>query len=259
MTLVKAGCGHCHPSDFFIERPQGSGNWLLLIIKSSGQFVIAGERHIVRPNSMVLYRKGTPQFYGALGGQYCDDWMHMHLDGDDEDRINELGIPIDAPFALGDTVRISACITEIYREYRTDGTLARSNTSLNFHLLLNRVREALDARQKGYTIHYRKLLEIRADIYMFPAQDWSVDVVSGAVCLSRSSTQHLYREVFGVSITEDVIAARVSAAKHLLQVSMAPVYSVAKDCGYASDIHFIRQFKAHTGSTPHQYRLAQQS
>ncbi|MNC73208.1 HTH-type transcriptional regulator GadW [compost metagenome] len=52
----------------------------------------------------------------------------------------------------------------------------------------------------------------------------------------------------------DVIASRVEHAKYLLTTTDISVKKIAEMCGYASEIHFMRQFKQQLGLTPSQYR-----
>ena len=42
------------------------------------------------PNTVILCKMGTPQLYGALSGDFCNDWLHVELDeaemcGDEND------------------------------------------------------------------------------------------------------------------------------------------------------------------------------
>lgn len=254
MRLHKAGLGHRHANDFSICRPHGSGDWLLLVIKSPAIFAVGGREYAVEPHSVILYPEGHPQVYGARYGEYCDDWMHFALEETDILRIRELGIPIGEPFGLVDTTRISAVIGDIYREYQGGGPLAADSISLLFFLLLNRIRQAMDGRGKPWSVHLQRFLDLRADIYLRPAELWSVDRVAGRLNLSRSAVQHLWRDLLGCALMDDIIESRLAHARQLLSTTTLTVYRIAESCGYASDIHFIRQFRQRMGTTPLQWR-----
>ncbi|MGB4091586.1 MAG: hypothetical protein WBK46_06540 [Ruminococcus flavefaciens] len=43
MIINNAGYDHCHDADFFIERPEGSGDNLLLLLKTDTIFTIDGK------------------------------------------------------------------------------------------------------------------------------------------------------------------------------------------------------------------------
>ena len=66
--------------------------------------------------------------------------------------------------------------------------------------------------------------------------------------------QKLYKTHFGISYMEDLIDARTSMAKQLLQTTDLQVTEIAEACGYRNDVHFMRQFKEKTGMSPSEYR-----
>lgn len=72
--------------------------------------------------------------------------------------------------------------------------------------------------------------------------------------MSRSSFQHLYKELFGISAITDVILSRIDHAKYLLSTTDIPIKKISEMCGYNNDIHFMRQFKKVTEITPTKYR-----
>ena len=67
MKIVRTGYNYRHGAEFKINRPTGSGDYLLLIIRSDAFAVINGEKKLISPNSALIYNKGTPQLYGAAG------------------------------------------------------------------------------------------------------------------------------------------------------------------------------------------------
>ena len=72
--------------------------------------------------------------------------------------------------------------------------------------------------------------------------------------LSVPHFQALYKEEFGISCYEDVINARMEKARYYLKNTVLPIKTVAELCGYANDVHFIRQFRQRTGMTAGEYR-----
>jgi AraC-like DNA-binding protein len=64
----------------------------------------------------------------------------------------------------------------------------------------------------------------------------------------------MYKKVFGIPVSADVINARVSLAKLLLVNTKCTQREIAERCGYATVFYFMRQFKEATGMTPGDYR-----
>jgi AraC-like DNA-binding protein len=61
--------------------------------------------------------------------------------------------------------------------------------------------------------------------------------------------------MFGTSPINDLIEARISAARSLLMAEGdLSVAQVAERLGYNDQYHFIRQFKAANGQSPGQFR-----
>ena len=64
----------------------------------------------------------------------------------------------------------------------------------------------------------------------------------------------LYKQYFRTTYVSDVIAVRIQLAEDLLLSTPDSVERVAERCGYWNTEHFIRQFRAATGTTPHRFR-----
>ena len=62
MEIRNAGYNHCHDTDFIIDRPKGSGDNLLLLLKTDCIVTLDGVDQLVPANSVFLYPKDAPQF-----------------------------------------------------------------------------------------------------------------------------------------------------------------------------------------------------
>lgn len=117
----------------------------------------------------------------------------------------------------------------------------------------NRVRR-LHIDEEKVQEHIRCLNELRQEIYQDPAKKWTVDTMARMTMLSRAYFQRMYKQCFGVSVSSDIIAARIALAKKLLLRKTLPIYRIASECGYSSEIYFMQQFKKETGMTPTQFQ-----
>lgn len=59
MIIHNVGYNHCHDADFFIDRPDGSGDYLLLVLKTDTIFTLDGKDTIVPKNSFFLYKRNA--------------------------------------------------------------------------------------------------------------------------------------------------------------------------------------------------------
>ena len=63
MIINNIGYNHCHDSDFYIDRQNGSGDNLLLLVKNETIFFFFLEDYDVPENSFFMYQKGRPPYY----------------------------------------------------------------------------------------------------------------------------------------------------------------------------------------------------
>jgi AraC family transcriptional regulator of arabinose operon len=239
--------GYCfrHPSDFRIHRPHGSGDHLLLVVRSAATFELNGQTVHTPPGTVLLLDKGMPQMYGGDGGEFVNDWVHFTPDETMPD------LPWGVPIEWGDVRELSDLIARIVDAFYSPDGYREAIMSHYLSLLLLRIAQ----HQSGESIN--ALTRLRTEIYNDPAQEWTVPRLSAKAALSISYFQHIYKKTFGVSVMEDVIAARIEHAKYLLSRTDRTVSVIARDCGYENEVHFMRQFKARTNKTPSQWRNTQ--
>lgn len=255
MNIVNIGYNHCHDADLNIYRPNGSGDYLLLILKTSAIFNFGGKDTVTQPNSFILFKKGTPQLYRANYGTFANDWFHFTMDENDLSLINSLQIPFDKVTQIGDINALSMIIKNMCYENYSTNIFKTDSVELYLKLFFIKLSEKIHyAEDDNISSYYDKMSVIRTKIYNMPYTDWNVDGLAHEVTMSKSYFQHLYKQIFGVSVINDVINSRIEHGKYLLTVTDSSVKKISEMCGYQNDIHFMRQFKTITGMTPSQYR-----
>ena len=83
ISLNAIGKDTRHTGDFCIWRPDGSGDNLLVIFKTSALLIIDGNEIIVPPDSLIIYKKDTPQYYKTICGNYANHFIHFNVTDDD--------------------------------------------------------------------------------------------------------------------------------------------------------------------------------
>ncbi len=256
MILNNIGYNHCHDADFFINRPHGSGDYLLLLVKTDAIFTLNGQDVIVPANSFFLFQKDRPQRYRCLPQRtFANDWIHFLFEDGEEEEMLALGLRYETPISLGNPHFVSFCIKSIANEFYTHHRHEQSNIRHYMALMLNHVSECLYPAE---TVHhnscYELLSTVRSRIYSGNYQFFSVECTAHEVRMSKSNFQHLYKRYFGVTFIEDLINSRIEHAKMLLLNTNLTGTEIAKLCGYHNFAHFSRQFKSKTARTPLTYR-----
>ncbi len=255
MKIVNLGYNYKHPQDFCINRPNGIGNFLLLILKSDAYLVLNNKKEYVTANSIIFYKKGTPQFFGAVGKEYVNDWITFEANNEDIAKFAEFQIPFEVVLSIGHTTQITNLIRNMYAEWYSKNLHKELSLNLYFDLILFKISELLKASKSvTYNAHYNALIDLRTEIYLNPQRKWNIADISQKMHLSRFYLQHLYSSFFNSSIMEDVSCSRIEHSKYLLSSTDASVKSIAQLCGYDNDVHFMRIFKKRVGVTPSQFR-----
>lgn len=255
MEIKKAGYNYRHPSKFVINRQHGSGDYLLLILKTEAYRMQNGERQTMPQNSVIIFQKGSPQIYGAVGEKYVNDWIHFDLAEEEEPAFAELEIPFDTVLPLRDIGELSGFVKKILSELHSRNIHSSASALRYFDLLLFKLSEKLHEQSpsKEHPL-YNQFYKLRSAIQLEPQNDWSIDLICKRMMLSRSHIQHIYKSFFDTSILTDVQNGRIEHAKYLLSATDMTVTAISHACGYESDVHFMRLFKKVTGITPSEFR-----
>ncbi len=107
MEIGAIGYNYSHDADFIMDRPNGFGCYLILLVKEKSIFEINGVKHDVKEGSFVMLTPTTSVLYKASGDKYCDDWLFFSVTDEDIARFQELDIPFNMPVYLSDITEIS--------------------------------------------------------------------------------------------------------------------------------------------------------
>ncbi|MDP4097384.1 helix-turn-helix domain-containing protein [Paenibacillus sp. P96] len=110
---------------------------------------------------------------------------------------------------------------------------------------------------KAESVSYGKRAEI-SEAYKYVALNIgrriSLDEVAEHLHLNASYFSRLFKKETGVTFIEYVTRMKVERAKELLDHTTHTVGEICELLGYDNQSYFIKTFKAHTGSTPAEYR-----
>jgi len=257
-TVLTGGNNARHPSTFFMSRPKGLSNYVLLIIKSHADFELNGITFIAKPGSAVLIDRNTPYQYHNPDGEYTDDWLHFECNDDEVFRSS--GVSFNEVFPLKNPAKFTLFIQQILWEKNyTPEKYRYENVDMLFHVLINNIILAYQERDtmRSYSPYYTKLQNVRLTLQAAPYEKYSPESFSEPLGISTSYFQHLYTTFFGISFQSDLINMRMEYAQNLIVTSNLTMEQIADICGYSSEVHFYRQFRKKSGMTPSDYRKSQ--
>lgn len=253
MIINSIGYHHPHGESFSVDRPWGTGGFLLILIKTPAVFRQNGKDIITKRNSFILYREGIAQHYRAYGEEYIDDWIHfMHEDSEEYHFPEKLRIPLGEVVCLEDISELSWLIRTMTCEYYSKGNFNEKISSLYIWILIYKLADKIRLIEHCGKADKIKLL--RADIYNSPQKNRTVDEMAKELSMSRSGFQHTYKKLFGVGVTHDINESRLERAKMLLSSTNLTVREIAEQSGFGSDTYFMRRFREKLNMTPTDYR-----
>ena len=146
MELHALGLNYSHDGSFDIRRPNGSGDNLLLIFKSSAVVRLHGREYSVSPDSAILYKKGTEQIYRACKGFYINHWLHFDCD---DMLTRDYSLPYDTIFMLSDAEKTEDILSTISRLSLSESGRREDYIELMLRMLLIRLGEEYSLSKSG--------------------------------------------------------------------------------------------------------------
>lgn len=258
MKIGSIGYSHSHDKTFVMDRPHGTGAWLFLIIKTPALFEINGVMQNVRENSFVVLSPQTPCRYTALDDRYTDDWLYLSAEEDNAGFFSRLEIPINKPVYLGNVQELSQIMHILtYEHYSAENyheEIEGRYLEIMFMKIARIIKNGKYQASRPFLEKNASLTHIRTRIFTQPETVESVERLAEETGMSLSGFQHSYKKLFGVSVKNDIVSGRLERSKRLLTATSLTLDKIAEQCGYASALTFIRQFKARFRKTPTEYR-----
>lgn len=258
ITVHAVGYQFLNRDGIDMNRKNGSGDYLFLHFRCATEVFLDGHYQLVPENSFFLFEKDAPQIYRKTDGIFLNDWIHFDFDTYDN-FFENLEIPFQTPIQIPESRLLTNLMEDIYTEFFNEGSMhpyiMDQNMQILFHKLSDIYRPLLE--KKAASAKYIPILhDLRKHILNYQYVPTGAAEIAESLHISVSYFQHIYKELFHTSLQQDLIRGRIEHAAMLLHGTSLPVTDIAKLCGYENLEHFSRQFKAHKGMSPKQFRAS---
>lgn len=248
-----------NPDYDIINRPDGSGDYLLLLFWTPMQIHLGGRRIQSREGAFLLYPPGSPQIYQAV---HRFNNSFIHFTSDDDSFTGEYKIPLNQVVYPSNPAALNEICRSIYVENvsKMDFYAQQSDHLLHqFFILFSRQYHICREDSSLSGSLYPQFQKARTEILTHIDRAWSASSMSALTNLSVSQFYHYYRLFFHRPPKAELLDARMERAKYLLQIEKLPVALAAAQSGFDNLSHFTRYFKNCCGMTPSEYAKTRSS
>lgn len=247
-------CGYniSNPDRDVIYRPNGSGDYLFLLVQSPMEFFRPRLSGYAEPGACMLYAPGLCQHYQAVK-EFRNSFVHFSADSTD---LEFCAIPENTVFYPGNQEEINYLLRQIYAEYLTKDLHYEKKMDSLMNLLFIAVSRHLNQASQHRGEDLPLLLDFqkaRLQILSHCDEEWSTERMCHLVNLGKSQFFSYYKLFFHNTPKAELLAARLDKAKDLLTNEAMQVQQAALLSGFRSLPHFTKYFKEACGCPPSEY------
>ena len=252
ISILEAECNYPVKQGSKLIRPHGVSNGIIaqylshlcLSIDGVPMNAVRGDILIVLPN--------TPHEY-----QCPEDLSHhwIHVDGDLQSLLDKFGLSANSLYHLENWEELSYIFCQVAIAWSDNNSFRETYVRLKTEELLVNIAMQLELQRNPAKIDTRLIMrfkKLRGEMIEHPERPWNIHDMAEKVYFSESYFYQMYRQVFGITPTRDLIEIRLGRSRTLLRDGYA-VSIVSELSGYENVSHFIRQFKKNTGLCPGEY------
>lgn len=251
--ILEANYRWIEPKNHKLTRENGASYFILAQFHSEICLEISGRFLNARPGNFLIVPPKTSHSY------ICQqDLLHhwIHVESDLTALLARYDIQAGQLYELYNAEEVSFLFHQISLAFHGRDPYRQEYLSLKIEELLLTIGAQLRSFPKTRHLNYsivQRLKSLRTHMLEHPEQDFSIAAMAEEVYLSQPYFQQVYKEYFGITPKQDLIAIRI----HHAQTNLLTGHSVeetAERCGYQNVEHFIRQFKKYTDQTPSHFK-----
>ncbi|MFB7996074.1 helix-turn-helix domain-containing protein [Streptomyces sp. NPDC056002] len=221
------------------------GLWQLHLYTYSGELVLEGQRHAIRPGHVSLVPPDV-EVHFHYGARRCEHlYAHFRLNGHDDRRT----VPV-----MQDAGAQAALLGGLLRQAVAALPASPARASAEVWTVLWRVA-ALGSREQAGQPH-PALTAATAYIEEHLAAPLAVPDIARAAGISHNHLTRLFRSGTGDTVVAYIRRRRMERARHLLQASTLPIQTVAAAVGIADLQAFNKACRRELGAPPRGIRAA---
>lgn len=253
ITISKLRHAFPETQGLVINREKGYGEYTFLHFFNSVKIRYKGEIIETHPHAVIIYDVGTPQYFSSETS-LVHDWVHFS--GDISELLKNCNIETDKIYYPSQSEFITSITKEMETEFYGDSPNKDSLLEHKISELFIKLGRAVsgDISPVFDRATKEKFRYLRGEMLSKVGDKWSVCRMAKTVGFSQSRFYSIYKSIYGITPTADLIGARIEKAKNMLVFGNLKIEQIAESLGYDNTTHFIRQFKKEVGISPSAFR-----
>ena len=236
-----------------IFRPSGSGDYLLLLLKTPMKVYLKEGLTVTRENACILYTPGFPQHYQAVR-RFCNSYLHF---SSGENPAQRFRLPENRIFYPTDPQEFDVYFRRLQQEFFSSSPYREEVIhclATELFIALSRSLSHPAAQKEEMAALYPAFQKLRLEMLSNCGQDWSLERLCRSISLEKSQFYSYYQRFFSSTPKSDLLQVRLEKAKNLLSNEALQVSEVARLCGFGNLAHFSRYFRKYCGCSPKEYK-----
>ncbi|MBE6865188.1 MAG: AraC family transcriptional regulator [Ruminococcus flavefaciens] len=243
------------PDDSDCNQPQNLDSFLFAaVVSGKGELLIGGDSFSLNKGDCFMIDCHTPYRFKS---SVKDPWelLWIYFNGSTSQQYYNYFISHSKNvFTPSSFDKISYAVMEILSLNELNDPNAEALTSQHIVELLTIALTANSSKQKYDSALKQKLSSVHNYINEHFAEDISLEMLSSEFYISKFYLTREYKRIFGMTIFQHIITARINYGKKLLRFSDKSVEEIAHMCGFNDQSYFARQFKKAENLTCFAYR-----
>lgn len=247
--------GFMKTDDAATTQRQNLGSFLIVAVTGGhGELTYGGETYPVAKGECFFIDCRVPHFYKSSSS---DPWelIWVHFNGATSEQYYDYFLSQSKNvFTPGSFERVVSVINEVISVNEVKAPDAEIITSkLIVDLLTIALSSGMDDKQYDSALK-QKLAAVHSYIDEHFNEDLSLEKLASEFYISKFYLTREYKKIYGKTIFQHIITARINYGKQLLRFSDKSVEEISHLCGFNDQSYFARQFKKAENLTCFSYR-----
>lgn len=208
----------------------------------------------VKYGDCILYGEND-QVDIKASGEPIECSLISYKSADCKKLLSEIDFEVSKIYRPVQTYFVDSILDKITKEYNAKDLHFDKALSIHIQELLLKISRFV---RQDFVLslpdHAQKLRELRTEVHENFPKRWTIENMSQIMGLSASRFASLYKQIFNISPTEDLIRTRIDQSKKMLSTTKVSIKKVSAACGFESVHYFHRAFKKRIGITPKHFQ-----